>query len=318
MNLNNGCDFYHRLDCNRPNNTECRLYHYTSAGGFLGIFNGLPGQAPELWASEIHYMNDASEFHHGAEIIREQAEILLKNEIGPVKNIFLGFLSNFINTLDYPVFITSFCENDDLLSQWRGYGGDMGYSIGWDFEELRNIAKEKGWFLVQCIYDEGEQKQEAQSYLKFIIDLLDKSLKSNTLDYEFYYCVLGSFLSRFIPMLKHESFSEEKEWRLISPWPINANGINIKDLTDPILQQSAIGAAMQKQGVCYRQGRSGIIPYVKFSLNDQLGRFITPISIRSSPNSLSGLSTGALKMFMKTNGLPDSCSIYTSGAPFRI
>jgi hypothetical protein len=41
-----------------------------------------------------------------------------------------------------PVYITCFCEDGDLLSQWRGYADPGGYAIGFDAAELEECVRE--------------------------------------------------------------------------------------------------------------------------------------------------------------------------------
>lgn len=36
-----------------------------------------------------------------------------------------------------PAYAVCFCDNGDPLSQWRGYGVDGGYALGFDRERLR-------------------------------------------------------------------------------------------------------------------------------------------------------------------------------------
>src|SRR5712691_7887648 len=65
--------------------------------------------------------------------------------------------------------ITCFCENGDLLSQWRGYSAHgYGYSLGFDTTILRERAASSGFILGRCIYDPMVQDKiinEAVGYL---------------------------------------------------------------------------------------------------------------------------------------------------------
>ena len=45
------------------------LYHYTSYGGFLGIVTNKC-----MWATSIHYQNDAEEFVHSMNVVRIEIE----------------------------------------------------------------------------------------------------------------------------------------------------------------------------------------------------------------------------------------------------
>ena len=60
---------------------------------------------------------------------------------------------------DINIFAVCFCENGDLLSQWRGYaGGKYGYSIGFDSDALMQIADRNEFTLGRCIYDTAVQR----------------------------------------------------------------------------------------------------------------------------------------------------------------
>ncbi|EFB5170312.1 DUF2971 domain-containing protein [Escherichia coli] len=305
------------LNNESPQNAHSRLYHYTTSAGFLGIFHKIPDGSPELWASEIRYMNDNLEFFHGISIIQKQADKLLQNESDRIKIDILTGIINRIHTLSGPIFITSFCEEDDLLSQWRGYGGETGYSIGWDFQQLKSASYTGNWMLARCIYDQEKQNEAAMSYLRYhITDWVDYRIKDNpgleALS-EFYF---GFVLRRFIPLLKHQSFSEEKEWRLISPWPVESEGLSLDAFLDEKNFASAERLAMQSQHIFYRPGRSGIIPYVNFKVQNE--HAIYPVSIRIGPNNFMEMSVQAMRLLLSSKGFPDTCKIDTSGSPFRI
>ena len=48
------------------------LYHYTTAGGLKSIIEN-----QEIWATDIFYLNDWMEFHHGKEMFIGQIEQML-------------------------------------------------------------------------------------------------------------------------------------------------------------------------------------------------------------------------------------------------
>jgi hypothetical protein len=58
------------------------------------------------------------------------------------------------------VCVVCFCKDDDLLSQWRGYsGGSYGYSLGFDTDNLNNLASSRNFVLGPCIYDRADQER---------------------------------------------------------------------------------------------------------------------------------------------------------------
>jgi hypothetical protein len=56
----------------------------------------------------------------------------------------------------YTPFITCFCENGDLLSQWRGYSDQgEGFAIGFSVAWLLSLKPK--WRLIKVIYDRAQQ-----------------------------------------------------------------------------------------------------------------------------------------------------------------
>src|SRR5205814_8575021 len=88
------------------------LFHYTSYGAYLGIIS-----SRVIWASSIHYLNDAKEFALGCSIagnlLREcRARAKTQHDAS-----FLGTLRNHLDTIKHiNVFVTSFSQIPDLLS----------------------------------------------------------------------------------------------------------------------------------------------------------------------------------------------------------
>ncbi len=131
------------------------LYHYTDAGGLLGILkpswpSGIAqpaGGAALLRASDVRYMNDFRELRHGLDLLRERlrAETRADFESSDVEAVF----ELFADQLDVPlfdesakhlrVFAACLCKKGDLLSQWRGYAGGVGgYAIGFRTDVLKD------------------------------------------------------------------------------------------------------------------------------------------------------------------------------------
>jgi hypothetical protein len=58
---------FHPHFAQRPPSKEgvARVYHYTTVEGARSIITGR-----ELWASNLHYMNDYTEYAHGIEVMK--------------------------------------------------------------------------------------------------------------------------------------------------------------------------------------------------------------------------------------------------------
>ncbi|MGK0250111.1 MAG: hypothetical protein ACI910_002879 [Oleispira sp.] len=135
------------------------LYHYTNFQGLLGILSG-----KSIWASHFEYLNDSSEYR--------QAIGFAKTYFG---NIYMedDYLAAFgwtvrdalENMKKHDVYVASFSEKKDLLSQWRGYcpqGGDV--CIGLDRTAIQGFCDTKGYHLSKCLYSHSEQEKLYLSY----------------------------------------------------------------------------------------------------------------------------------------------------------
>src|SRR4051794_32982715 len=111
-----------------------RLYHYTSPAGLIGIVS-----SRTVWATVMHYLNDAKEFQKAIEI----AHGILYNTSADAADVasVVQACAELDEALErvsrVHVCIFSLTEQKDLLSQWRGYcPAAGGYSIGFDTSPL--------------------------------------------------------------------------------------------------------------------------------------------------------------------------------------
>jgi len=194
-----------------PFSTEqVKLYHYTTYAGFLGII-----KSTKLWATNIHYLNDFEEFKHGLGIAKRIAIRRASVATSQDKPLFDRLASVVEQYEKVHLFVSSFTENGDILSQWRGYSSNGGVSLGFAFPDLQRIAGKNGFRLIKCIYDDHEKEVIAE---EFIDDALTRFARTNgspqSLDNIAY-----SYMGLYIPVataFKHKAFAEESEWRLVS------------------------------------------------------------------------------------------------------
>ena len=191
------------------------VYHYTDAAGLLGIL-----QSESLWATDVRFLNDGeelayaadsivAELQHRAEAIQSQSEV----EGDERATTLLGLadeLSSHAAGRSGQVFVTCFCTNGDLLSQWRGYGRKEGYALGFDFEILRSTAAQHGGHLEQIDYG-GEEK--IRSVVEEYATMRPVG-HAGTVGY-----VLAQNLQPLLATVKNPAFKEEDEWRLVLTGP---------------------------------------------------------------------------------------------------
>ncbi len=235
------------------------LYHYTTPAGLLGIID-----KKEIWASHSQYLNDQREFKHAIGIIEEQIAAMKKrNEHREHQELLDEMASVLKNRESINVCVCSFSEEGDNLSQWRAYGGAAGFSIGFAGHFLRAAAEGKGFWLVKCIYDEAEQRSWMRTLLTDVLSQNAHRELNGGEDRKIPGGSLAAWVNRYAPILKHKSFAEEKEWRIIShPLSCPFNGFD------------------------FRPGTAMLIPYYKILLTTDIQTFqIEEIVVGPTPHS---------------------------------
>ena len=175
-----------------------------------------------------------------------------------------------------PCYVTSFSENRDQLSQWRGYCQNGGYSIGFKAVELKNAVSPL-FVLGECLYSNGRKIRLLDSifytFMRSYLNLRNRGMKmkhdgnpdfvniSNLSNDDWigeernlwnlwtnWQDTVGRTLARFAPFFKHEGFAEEKEWRCVN--------------TDAIFP--TISYILDRK---FRAGPQTLIPYTVMSFN---------------------------------------------------
>lgn len=274
-----------------------RLYHYTSFGGLLGIV-----ESGSIWASDIRYMNDSAELKHTADLIR--TEVTRRTGAGHTKpdllNQFLDWVTHRI-TNGHMLFAASFRSNGNLLSQWRGYSRHgKGVSLGFKSENIRSYAEQQSFQIGKCIYSCERQEQLISQVIDAVETLakqheLECNATTRTSSYHAIFELIESDLLRIAAILKHPSFQEEEEWRIVSPV-----------ITDYV-----------KAPVLFREGNSMLVPYIEFDLSESRRRSISLEHIFLGPTSNKTISMNSLAMFLAKNGTQPERGISYCQIPFR-
>jgi hypothetical protein len=220
------------------------LYHYTTAEGLQGIIKD-----KSIWASDYRFLSDAAEFNYGLKIFQDIFIQFATELPSDVVEVIKDLEKDNFATPDFPfsVLIASFCECGDLLSQWRGYNGAIGYAIGFNADWLEQRAKEQDFDLISACYKPEKQQQTIVG----AFDLLKESLRQG--ENPSWKTVKKWWPQMLVSMarLKREDFKEEREWRLVrvtSGW---------KD-------------------ICTRTARSGLVPYLPVKLNAKAMNHLSP------------------------------------------
>lgn len=321
-----------------PPRPEGPLYHYTDQKGLLGIL-----ESKSVWATHLQYLNDKSEGQIIAQLLLDElnqrvtigpgepssplmtlAQLMGVSIVAPEGKIpcsdaevfSQGFaISSWVTAQD--VFVSSFSEQGDLLSQWRAYSGESGgYSIGFTRSYLQSVgayflAIRNGRFyddsspLIPCRYCDELEKESLKREIAQIVDSYITEAEQTKRQVvprakEGFRTPAAIALRHFLPlgkrraMTKDLAFREEAEWRLV-------------------LQLGGIGAA--DSDLDLRPGRSMLIPYLKVGLTwENQALEIPEIIVGPCPHPLEAAKS--VERLMKKEGVKEF-EVKHSKIPYR-
>jgi hypothetical protein len=259
-----------------------KLWHYTSYQALQGIVT-----SKRIRATEYRFLNDREEFLHAKELaqklVGEEPEFVgdqfpAREYVG--KAVDIVFNTGYLHADRLRVMVASFSEERDQLSQWRGYANDSrGVSIGFD---LRNVRPPSdigtAVTFAPCLYKQADKSALLKAIFahfreglqgwweKVFDDARTKAHDGASADPQFghklvaehmgelnalmtqYHSALQFDLLRAAPLLKNESFSEEKEWRLVLPLRLAEKLPSVHPLE-------------------FRHTRDTLVPYIAYPLN---------------------------------------------------
>lgn len=212
------------------------LWHYTDANGLLGIL-----QSQGFWASSATYLNDDQELKYGvvrlAQTLLSIADVLgwehHVDEYGySIRQYALALAGDEKVRVEIPLvpdtYIVSFCEDGDILSQWRGYSEGSGFALGFDRALLERFVKSSlkpPARLGKVQYGDTASKNMFDSLIlnQFAcstdLPQVNKRLPHPQIWDQFHESstfpqVDIKELLQEVGWCKHGAFAEEKEWRL--------------------------------------------------------------------------------------------------------
>ena len=225
------------------------IYHYCSVESFRAIIEN-----KTLWLSSVYNLNDYKEIHW----IKDKIFKKIKSSV--TKDNFLKYKSFeelYSNQLPN-VYIASFSEGSDLLSQWRAYANDgFGVAIGFNSEYFKENK------LVQTsvvLYDELEQEKQIDLILS-PLEKLDQNIDTESLEFVEICKNIIIDINNLSAKSKNELFKEEQEVRLIHTPKIIDDKENKKYIFEDNISQ------MMFRSVC-----GNLIPYfeLKFEKEKQI------------------------------------------------
>jgi len=235
-----------------PRPTVDRVWHYTDAGGALGIIG-----SGQLWATSILALNDTQEYLYGVRLLRDlTAKVVTSKQVTDLQKHFIEEAADLVanSTPFRRFFVCCASEDEDSLSQWRAYGGAMGYALGLDVDDGgmldlldESVPKRRpnrstvsgidgthlGW--ARVLYERDEQESLLVDGLSLLAHVPDELVGKGSMRVGF----AAGVLSSLVILCKHPSFRDEKEVRMIAAVPEGHPAIR------------------------FRPGRFGVTPYVR-------------------------------------------------------
>lgn len=212
------------------------LWHYTTVSALVGIL-----KTQTLWATDTRFLNDSSEILHASRLLGEMLgyeEMPLWELTRPAsleydtwdivrRQLPRGSRESIEQLLtrrriETRIYTTSFCEDENLLSQWRAYGSRQPVAIGFNIDHINEGAASQGGTLHRCLYDSRRQKDEIREKLRphiqkiFDVAHPNAPLSEQRGEDESNAChEVVRALAPLSPTLKHPDFREEREWRIV-------------------------------------------------------------------------------------------------------
>jgi len=295
-----------------PSSVPQQLFHYTT---FEGL-NGITGTG-RIWASNVRFLNDLSEPKYAAAILKRGIDAVKAKHKAKRENEAKHLLGNFWNSAQQQyakegpdAYAFCFCENGDLLSQWRGYAEKgRGCALGFDSEKLlERLDKSNGQYLIKAIYKTDEQDEAIESAVERVTGILaELETAVGSLDTHFgenarvvkrrIHSAVYAEVVRLQACLKSPAFQEEKEWRIVQFVHPQADEPKIR----------------------FRSSEGGIVPYLELQLSEATHDSQPTLPIESvvlGPTVDPALIEEALRFMFSKRGDP-AVKVTASRVPFR-
>ncbi len=217
------------------------LFHYTNADGLKGIV-----ESNSVWATDIEYLNDSSEMQD-AEVLIDKVVEADKSEAIRKLGLSFGHPSPLLRALRTRERCFVFCltEKRDQLTQWVQYAGLGGFALEFDQSILNPINPVLGEAVRngRVMYNDRKKKE-------FIKGLLNEA-KTCGDNYETIRRQIESVFRASQPLMKHNAFKAEKEWRvIIIPDGWSHAKVRVKGLQlIPYLEATYANAQLPAEGV---------------------------------------------------------------------
>lgn len=281
------------------------VFHYTSQTGLLEI-----AKSRVLFATHLSHLNDTQEFKFGASVFLQRLESTRRPKSPYAQYLYnrivevLRSSATILTVIDQ--FATSFCAAGDLLSMWRGYGS-QGYCIGFNTKDLlcetatKSGKRERDLANIEpVLYDRTSQDNAVDNFLQASFEFAssyrsDAFVPADIPEEDLLSILWGSFFmatTELISLLKHPSFKEEQEYRLLF------YGLPQLPYSDVEVRKGAMGLIRHVN----------VKPYSKAAFSFH--------SVRIGPNPQPEIAKSAVRALLSNYGHSDA-DILSSSVPLR-
>ena len=253
------------------------IYHYCHVEAFRAII-----QNKKLWLSSVYNLNDYKEIHWINDKVSKKLEkIRNKDNFSKYK----AFEDIFNKQLP-SVYIASFSQGSDLLSQWRAYANDgYGVAIGFNSDYFKT---NKLVHTTDVLYD--EKKQEKQIDKIFLpLETISNEIDFNSNTFKDIVNEVINNINNLAAKCKNELFEEEKEVRLIH------NPVIIYDKKSESFVFKKNLSDMKFRAVC-----GNLIPYFEFEFSKKFEDIPAIVEIVKGPKNK--FIDKEIKIFLSNNG----------------
>ncbi|MER9916597.1 MULTISPECIES: DUF2971 domain-containing protein [unclassified Mesorhizobium] len=265
--------------------TPLFITHYTDLSGLLGLL-----KTGKFWASNVSFLNDRQELLHGISLARRALKSSKFSNTPAKWSQAFEAAAERLEAGEIPdTYAVCFCEQRDMLSLWRGYGGDtQGVSITFRRLQLEELMEPHGAHLFKVIYGNTNGMPKVTSELKSYLVVLDASRRSRPSSDSV--AVAYEILCELIPQFKHFGFRDEREWRFVFRDELPMDGVEFR----------------QKAGV--------LVPFIKIGPEAASMLPISKITVGPGPESM--LTAKSIERFLQIKGL--KIAVEQSTVPFRV
>lgn len=301
------------------------VWHYTNGAGFHGLVT-----KHVLWATSFRHLNDSHEADYATTVLRKAAQDL-RPSIPSAAQARFDQLMSAAERRGLNLFLLCAARKTNLLTVWRGYGGEVSYAVELDATvpllPVERVAGDVHPFPPaghEVEFDEHEGG-------RFVVSDPDSVLIESAGWLAVRYDTAG-VEKRVQRMGDLAVRSPNTAADILGPW-INLRDIKLLQLKNPDFKDEREARMIFEvlprwKFVHHRDGRFGVTPYIQVSAESEttkanrLDNFLPepgrlPIrSVMIGPTPLGQEIIDSTKEFLEFNGYPD-VEVTKSEIPYR-